>query len=193
MGTVHLTQGHHGLFCSEDQKSLDRRILLTDDMIDLPISGKQSKLEPIRESWASMTRAALRGLQKLKHFDAAVSITLIADEDEPYLLMPHRTWGEISQGEPDNLVVTFSHDTRKDNAPFKSLYQWLEELVPEGDALDEAFFAFEREWSDPEKWHQFYRKRISQKIDRLQTLAAEARARATDFDSRARSITTALR
>ncbi len=193
MGTVHLTQGHHGLYCSEDQKSLDERILLTDDMIDLPISKVPNRLEPIRESRAAMVRAALRGLQKLKHFDAAISLIYIADGNEPYLSIPKRTWAEISLGKPHHLVVSFSHDTREANAPFRQLYQWLEELMPEGGALDEVFFAFEREWSDPEKWYQFYRERISREIERLQGMAAQARQSATSYESAARSIIVALR
>lgn len=193
MGTVHLTQGHHRLYCSEDQKSLDERILLTDDVIDLPISRIPDRLEPIRGSRAAMIRAALRGLQKLKHFDAAISIIYIADEKEPYLSIPKRTWGEISLGKPHHLVVSFSHDTRFDNVPFVQIYQWLEDLVPTTADLDEDFFAFEREWSDPEKWYQFYRKRISREVDRLQGLASQARQSATSYDSAARSITIALR
>ena len=191
MGTVHLTHGHHGLFCSENDIDLEKRLLLTRDMLGMPIYVQEGSLATIRDSRAKMIWAALEGLMLLEGFDAAVAFDY-GTKDELYFMLPCRMWGEITLGEPNNLVVVFSHDTREANAPFRSLYQWLEAHCPDNVQDDDEFFAFEAQWHDPEKWHQIYRSRIERRIGELRGLAEEHRAKATTLDRIAETLESAL-
>ncbi len=132
----------------------------------------------------------LRGLLDLEGFNSAVSLHYV-EEGKPYLRLPHRMWGEISLGLPYNLVATFSHDSRESNEPFVSLYQWLEELcLP--DLNVEAFHAFEVEWSDATKWHEFFKMKLLQKVDKLQEAARASRQQVKGYTARAASIMAAL-
>ncbi|MEM9336836.1 MAG: hypothetical protein AAGA35_03205 [Patescibacteria group bacterium] len=191
MGTVHLTHGHHGLFCRKNDIDLEKRLLLTSDMVGMPIYVQEGSPKTIRDSRAKMVWAALEGLMLLEGFDAAVAFDY-GTKDELYFMLPYRMWGEITLGEPDNLVVVFSHDTREANSPFRSLYQWLEEHCPDDVEDDEVFFAFEAQWRDPEKWHQFYRSRIERRIGGLRGSAEEHRTKAISLDGVAKTLESAL-
>ncbi len=193
MGTVHCTQGHHGLYCGSDKPDLSQRVLLSPELIDAPIMSSGSDMKLARASRASMIRGALRGLQMLKGFDAAVSLITKVDKNVgPYLLIPHRMWGEISLGDPANVVVTFSHDSRYANEPFVAIYQWLEELSPDARVADEVFCAFEREWSSPQKWHAFFESRIRRHVANLRGLAGTHRQKAEHFESTTAGIEAVL-
>jgi len=190
MGTVHLTRGHHGLFCRRSDPDLEERMELTGDMLDLPIYRQEGSLETIRDTRASMFRAMMRGLLALKGFGATVSFDY-GEKDDLYFMFSYRTWGEIYLEQPNDLVVTFTHDSRENNSPFVGLYQWLEEFSDK-DMDDEAFYAFESEWSDPEKWHQFFIGRIRRKIDEVNKASELSNVESVAYAQRALKIEEAL-
>ncbi len=189
MGTVHFTQGHHGLFSTGGQPDTTRWVLLTEELLNVPIARN---LE-VRQSHANMIRASLLALQSLGEFNAAVSMITCVDEGKMHLIIPHRTWGEISFGSPSNVMVRFSHDSREANEPFVSIYQWLEDLCPPRGVDDETFFEFEDKWSDPLKWKHFFMGRIKKKISKMRSDANKLREDAVALDSAANKVSDALK
>ncbi len=192
MGTVHFTQGHHGLYSADGNPDINRWFLFTEDLTNIAVVRDRNGTT-VRDSYSKMIRAALRALRSLGDFNAAVSLIYDQTEVGERLLIPHRTWGEISFGSPSNVIVRFSHDSRKVNEPFVSLYQWLEDLCPPRGVDDETFFEFEDKWSDPLKWKHFFMGRIKKKISKMRSDANKLREDAVALDSVANNVSNALK
>ena len=57
MGTVHLTNGHHGLYCrSGGETDFTRRVLLEEDMLVRPVYGLHGKVLKILELFFCLVR-----------------------------------------------------------------------------------------------------------------------------------------
>jgi hypothetical protein len=192
MGTVHLTNGHHGLYIREPQTetSLSRRIALTPEILARPIVGWQG--DPIKSEAQGMIRAALQALMDMPGFNAAVSFCAKDVGGVLHLMLPHREWGEITLGTPDNVVVGFSHDTRVYNAPFYRLLQWLEEDYPGGELSEEDFAQFAKKWSSVEQWTLFFEARICRNIMSMSNEAQDLQRKASDIVTKITAIETAL-
>ncbi len=189
MGTVHLTNGHHGLICRNKDCHLDRRHVLTEQMLDLQIMLSRDNI--LRSERGSIVRAALHALLNLKGFDSAISLGY-SDSPKPSLIIPKRVWGEITHiGKPRKLVVIFSHDSRKGNAPFYSLEQWLEDNQPK-DSTDTEYSKFEKLWSDASMWDMFFKSRITLEVEKLRSNAEELHEKAMRLADEASVVETQM-
>lgn len=190
MGTVHLTSSHHRLHIHErPEVNLEERIVLDADLLMRPIyNGREPYMNPARHT----TRAALQGLMDLNGFNAAVSYGVIDVGGVPYIQMPKRAWGEITLGTPDNVVLGFSHDTRRGNFAFRSVSQWLEEEFPDGYLDDDAYENFCLSWSSAEKWRRFFEARIRRRITELRSGAELLRCTAQRDIDRSNTIAAIL-
>lgn len=187
MGTVHLTNGHHGLFCHGTDIALESRVLLDEAMLSRPILYLS---QPYMSPRAPVIQAALRGLLDLRGFDAAVAYRVVEIDGVSHIALPHREWAEISLEKPQNVILTFSHDSRFNNRPYASVHHWLEKAPPHlGDAEFEQFCL---EWSSPEKWLQFFQDRLLQEVNKTRWEADKLRADAANADTRATLIESAL-
>jgi hypothetical protein len=168
MGTVHLTNGHHGLYISHDKVDLSSRVVLDAELLARPIlNGQQPLVRPTQH----VIRAALQGLMDLHGFDAAISYGVVEKEGVSHIQIPHRVWGEITLETPENVIVGFSHDTRYENSPYYNLLQWLEKKYPEDELSYEEFGRFCLEWSSTERWRKFFEARILQRAKALTSQA----------------------
>ncbi|MCB9818949.1 hypothetical protein H6788_02090 [Candidatus Nomurabacteria bacterium] len=185
MGTVHLTNGHHGLYISNDKIDLKQRVLLTQAMLERPIFIRG-------ERWGSpmqdVIRGALQGLMDLKGFNAAVSYLTVEHDGVLHISTPKRVWCEISLETPWEIALGFSHDSRYRNHPFTTLLQWLEEEYPAGELPYNEFKQFCFGWVSPEKWREFFEHRIQKKVETMRSKANTLRHEAQGMTERANSI-----
>ncbi len=155
MGTVHLTNGHHGLYIRNGKIDLERRVLLTPELLERPIFIRGDRWgSPMQD----VIRGALQGLMDLKGFNAAVSYSTIEHDGIPHITTPKRVWGEISLESPEKIALGFSHDSRYSNKPFTSLLQWLEEEYPDQQLPYEEYKQFCFGWVSAEKWREFFER-----------------------------------
>ncbi|CAN5730242.1 hypothetical protein BH11PAT2_BH11PAT2_06920 [soil metagenome] len=190
MGTVHLTQGHHGLYIRSPGTDPNMRILLTPELLARPIYNQVGKIA--NELTHGVVRGALQALLDLPNFDAAVSFCVVKRDDVPHIVLPHREWSEITFASPENVVVKFSHDSRKDNRAFYHLLEWLEEEYPDGELSEEDFDQFVRAWSSVSRWRSFFESRIRRQIECERSESESLRAKAEDIAVRARTLEAAL-
>jgi hypothetical protein len=123
MGTVHLTQSHHGLHIRVADASKCKRVLLTPQLLARPIFNGRSALEgPGRHA----IKGALQGLMRLPNFNTAISFSVVNIDGVEHISLPYRVWGEISLGPSTNIILGFSHDTRDERRDFFDLLDWLE-------------------------------------------------------------------
>jgi len=191
MGTVHLTNGHHGLCIREKEIDLSRRVLLTPELLARPIVtfGRSPRL--LNEINQKTIRNALQGLMDLRGFNAAVSHDALEVNGVLHIASPHREWGEITLGTPENVIVGFSHDSRHHNKPFYNILEWLEEDYPNGKLSDEEFAQFVESWTN-ERWRNFFEGRIWSAIDKMRSEAAELRNQAGNLTLRAETAVAVL-
>jgi hypothetical protein len=191
MGTVHLTNGHHGLYIRGNQTDVVARprITLDRELMARPILNRED--EPYLSPVHDVVRAALWGLMELSGFDAAVSFRVVEKTDGFHIALPHRVWGEITLGTPDNVIVGFSHDTRYENKPFgRNLLEWLEDGYTAGESSMEEYERFCLRWSYSEKWLTFFEGRIRREVDIIRSRAEKLRAEAQVMSDRAAEIET---
>ncbi len=188
MGTVHLTRGHHGLYCWKSTVDRDKWTVLEQAMLSRPVCYLS---QDYNTPAVPVIRAALRALLDLPGFDAAVSYNVIERDQKPHIALPHRVWGEISLGSPENVVLSFSHDSRFENRPFSSQLHWLEEM-PLYELSDEDYKAFCQQWSSTERWLTFFQMRIQRQIDMMHAKAETLRHEAQGVIDRAHAIEVAL-
>lgn len=187
MGTVYLTKGHHGLFIRNPKADLSTRVVLTKELLARPILNVD--LTQVQDHYQGMIRAALRALQKLP-FDAAVSYSLKKKDGVEHVAFPHREWGEIYHG--TKVIVGFSHDTRQYNAPFRRIWQWTEDSILDKDSTDVEFEDFCLAWSSSERWLDYFKKRIWEKIQSLRDEAYKLESEATEHKSLAAALRMSL-
>ena len=190
MGTVYLTSGHHGLICHVPEADLGRRIVLSPEWLERPVMTTSV-------AWGSYdnkrqhARAALLALLSLRGIDAAVSYE-VAMGMCPQLRQPKRVWAELTIGGPTNVVLKFTHDTRQENAPFRELYQWLEDHYnPHG--TPEQDVRFQDDWSDPERWKIFFKLRLKQASNQLREKAKRMQMEAGALQRQANKISSLLK
>ena len=185
MGTVHLTNGHHGLYIRSEKIDLERRVILTREMLERPIFIRGDRWgSPMQD----VIRGALQGLMDLKGFNAAVSYGTIEHDGIPHITTPKRVWGEISLESPEKIALGFSHDSRYSNHPFNTLLQWLEEEYPDQQLPYEEYKQFCFGWVSPEKWREFFERRIQKKVETMRSKANALRHEAQGMTERANSI-----
>lgn len=189
MGTVHLTNGHHGLYIRNSETDFEKRVLLDSEMLSRPIYNGSTV---VQESTTSLIRGALQGLMDLTGFNAAVSYCVVKQEGVPHLMIPHRIWGEITLDNPKDVVLAFSHDSRRDNYPYSALIQWLEEEYPDRHMSSDEYNQFCSIWSSPEKWRQVFENRIRREIDTIRSKSDSLLKEAESVNERANVIETAL-
>lgn len=189
MGTVHLTNSHHGLYIRSDNVDLEKRVPLDEAMLERTIYNGD---HPYTAPSQYVIRGALRALMDLPGFDAAISYRVVEHEGVPHIAIPKRVWAEITLGTPDNVVLGFSHDSRYENRPYASLLQWLEEDYPSFELTDNEFEQFCQDWSSVERWRKLFETRIQQKIEATRSKADALRQEAQGLDERANLIEATL-
>ncbi|HEY0010735.1 MAG TPA: hypothetical protein VGB97_02355 [Candidatus Paceibacterota bacterium] len=188
MGTVHLTNGHHGLYIRHNSVDLDMRVLLDEEMLARPIyNGEHLYTAPCQHA----IRGALQALMELPGFNAAVSFGVVERDGIQHIAIPRRVWGEITLS-PSNVVVGFSHDSRYENHPYSSLLQWLEEDYPSGELTDTEFEQFCLGWASPERWRRFFEHRIRMKVREIRRDASNLRQEAQALGNRSNLIESTL-
>lgn len=176
MGTVHLTHSHHGLYIHpRPDVHLEERILLEPELLTRPIYNGPDQLKaPIRQ----VIHAALQGLMDLRDFNAAISYRVVEKDGLPHLAIPHRVWGEITLGAPDNVALGFSHDSRPGNAAYGSVLDWLEQERPEERLSNEEFAQFCMGWMSSERWRCLFEARLRRQIETLRSKARRLQSEA---------------
>ncbi len=177
MGTVHLTNGHHGLKIRTPETDPAQRILLTREILKRSFVSYDGQLVG-PHPYYNVVRGALQALMDLPGFDAAVSHHTILVKNQQHIYLPDREWGEITLGTPDNVVLGFSHDSRESNSPFDSLSEWLEEKGPGNKPSKAQLDRFYTEWSSPEKWLAFFKERLQRTVDELESEVAKLKRKA---------------
>ena len=190
MGTVHLTNGHHGLYIRNAAIDPSRRVILDNELLARPLLIKKG--HALVDSYCGLIRGALRGLMDLTGFDAAVSFHVIDVGGVPHIMFPHREWGEITYGSPSNVIVAFSHDTRCENSPFRHVSQWLEEQGPHEGFVQDDWERLNRDWSSAERWRGFFERRIQRAIQSWRSEAAVLRHKADALSARVDEILSTL-
>jgi hypothetical protein len=189
MGTVHLTQSHHGLHIRVADASKCKRVLLTPQLLARPIFNGRSALEgPGRHA----IKGALQGLMRLPNFNTAISFSVVNIDGVEHISLPYRVWGEISLGPSTNIILGFSHDTRDERRDFFDLLDWLENdtLV---DLDSKQFERFCLTWSSGDKWLEFFQARIQKKVAAMRAEIEGLRNVADSIAVKADSIEGALR
>lgn len=163
MGTVHLAHGHNNLYARAraNQVDLSKRVLLDAELLARPICNNGC---PMTSETPKVMRAALQALMDLRGFDAAVSYGVCELRGVPHIALPHRVWGEITLGSPENVIAAFTHDTRRDNSPFFVQLQWLEGEYPAGELSGEGYADFCEEWSSSLRWKKLFLDRIRREM-----------------------------
>lgn len=192
MGTVHLTNGHHGLCIRGEVRDsdLETRILLNDELLERPVIHTRGL--PLDQQNQNVTRSALRGLMELNGFNAAVSYAVVTYDGALHIASPHRVWGEITLAGPREVIVPFSHDSRFENRPFTLQLEWLEGEYPAGTLSESDFARFCRSWSSSEKWTQLFQDRIRRVMDAKRNEALYLRNEADAVMREAKAIKEAL-
>ncbi len=187
MGTVHLTSGHHGLFIREPNADLSRRVKLDPTWLERPILLPGGS--PAPEVYQKFAKAALRALLALP-VDAAISYGL-AGLENPCLQEPKRVWGELTLGDPKNVIVAFSHDTRKANVPYTHLANWTE--GPFDHPMPEEILEGVMGGWNQVKWKSFFLRRLKSAEDKLREKAMTMQTEAGALQRRANKIGSLLR
>ncbi|MDB5190351.1 MAG: hypothetical protein JWN49_677 [Parcubacteria group bacterium] len=190
MATVHLTQGHHGLYIRHSDTDLRKRIVLTSELLARPILGPN--LLPAPGVIQGVIRCALQALLDLPTFDAAVSYVVAQKEGVPHLALPYREWGEITFGSPETVIVGFSHDSREPGLAFQGVLEWLEEKFPNRNLGEEEFTKFARGWVSAARWRNFFEARIHRQIEVDRTKAEALRLAAEKLILRASEVEAVL-
>lgn len=149
------------LFLVKDHHSFDEEgIEFKTKMLAWPILYQNK--EDINQKYQKVIKEALVAMTQLSPFSAKISLGV--DEKKKQLFDIHRIWGRIYLG--DKVILYFSHDTRHDNAPFVSLFDWVEMMnfasSPEYEGHD-AEFQKVIDWSSRENWKEFFLERLEQK------------------------------
>lgn len=142
--SVFLVPNHHTL----GQKT--EKMELTEEMLSWPMRQTNDIENEFSTGWQEVIemtyKNALRALVKLSSFDSEFCIQV--DLEKQILFPAHRCWCLIFLNQ--EVVVSFSHDTRYDNAPFRSVFDWPEI----NDWQDLA------SW-DVDQWKTFFVERIT--------------------------------
>lgn len=113
MSRVFLIANHHDLGIKT------RRVELKEEMWSWPIYAHRG----VRKQPTDLVyKNALRALTELGPFNSEFCIEV--DLPNQILRFADRCWGAIWLNE--EVIVHFSHDTRYDNSPFRSLIEWPE-------------------------------------------------------------------
>ena len=92
-------------------------------------------------------------------------ISMEVQKTKRYLFLPKRVWCQVSINDDKKTFITqLSHDTRHDNAAFRSLIEWPEKQnfrSEEDYEGDETEFQKVVEWSSVENWEKFLRAKIA--------------------------------
>lgn len=101
--------------------------------------------------WADFYTSALHALGDLGE-EVVVFFSLKVEGQR--ITLSGWEWCEIRFASTGELIMSFTHDTRKNNVPFCRLSEWLEE------DWEQKSLAFNlEEWSTVEKWKAFFLKR----------------------------------
>jgi hypothetical protein len=176
-----LVPDHHDL--QEDKPAF---VLFSMEMLEWPVKkhfeGPESSIGHV-----TIIRKALEALASLYPFNARISLGVHISGGIKYLYFPKRVWGEIYLD--DKCVLTFSHDTRYDNAPFYSIVEWPE--LKSDSCSWELTIAVISEWT-VEDWRAFFRERLLKRATLLKSKASEKRKDAFQLEKSAWHIVKAL-
>ncbi len=168
MGTVDLCGYHQNL----DDKTKYRP--LTNKLLANRILNQHN--ERMKHSRMQMLKAMLRALVDLQGIDAVVSLYVDWGPNGEHLKGEGRLWGKLSLTETGVEILRFSHDTRYDNHPFQTLYQWLEDEWPADMSWEHPDYSRECEkWYNTDKWKSFFRQRLERKVSRMLSEAEHLR------------------
>lgn len=136
-------------------------VLYRDEMLSWPMVN--AKLQRIDLGLEKVYKDALTGLTQIHPFSAKVSLGVTFSSK--HFTFPYRTWGVIYLNEKK--VISFSHDTRVDNCPHKTILDWTEMM---NFPSEENYEGEEKErekvkkWSSASNWVLFYREQILKRI-----------------------------
>lgn len=162
-------------------------VLFTPEMLKWPFfGGADGEKEIVEYEYVNIHRKALEALTMISPFNASISMGV--DLERKRLFLAYRTWGAIYlNGES---VLSFSHDTREQNKPFRSLYEWTELDTKENKYLGQIEEIISL-WT-VEQWSDFFRKRILKKVNDLKIKAQAKRDDASSLEERADVLLSAL-
>lgn len=162
-----MAQEKSNLFLVKSHHSFnDEGIEFKTEMLAWPIYQSEDDEKIIEEKYQKVIKDALFAMTELAPF--TIKISLGVDEINKRLFDVKRIWGNIYL--KDKVVVPFTRDTRYDNAPFVSLFDWVEMMnfasSPQYEGHDNEFQKV-IDWSSRGNWKQFFKNRIAQSYSTL--------------------------
>jgi hypothetical protein len=183
---------NHHMFCFEDEMVVletSHTAYFEPQMLDWPIMFLDNRIQ-IDEEEGQIYRHALEALTQISPFKSIFSLK--ADLDNKGLILTKRTWGHIFLN--DVSILSFSHDSRKDNSPFVSIFDWVEmgqntpyknydEFIKENDLIVKTLYG----WSIDD-WVEFFKNKIKDRAIFFNRVAQQKKDHILSLESQAKEI-----